>query len=322
MSSLKDKIWVAKYAPTTLADTIMSDEIKAKMKDFVKHKDIPNLLFAGPPGCGKTTTGKVLLEQLKVDSGDILFVNASDINSIDAIRNIIKPFAMSMSSNAELPIRFVFLDECDHLSPQAQAALRNLIESAYGSARFILTANYPKKIIPALHSRVQGFTLERPDIEAIAERVVSILEAEDVEIESEDDLLNLIRNNSSDIRKLIQLLQQNTIIISGKKILKIRIVESVGGEVFQEYLELFKKSDGKALRSLIFTKFTDSDATDFWTLMLEDIINNSKDYEKIPNVHIDNIIYHLNEGQKNHEMVGNKQLNIIGFTLAALDIGA
>lgn len=112
MSSLKDKIWVAKYAPSKLSDTIMSDEIKVKMKDFVKHKDIPNLLFAGPPGCGKTTTGKVLLEQLKVDSGDILFVNASDINSVDAIRNIVKPFAMSMSSNADLPIRFVFLDEC------------------------------------------------------------------------------------------------------------------------------------------------------------------------------------------------------------------
>lgn len=208
---------------------------------------------------------------------------------------------------------------CDHLSPQAQAALRNLIEAAYGSARFILTANYPKKIIPALHSRVQGFTLERPDINAIAERVLTILEAEEVEIESEDDLLKLITNNSTDIRKLIQLLQQNTVIVNNKKILKIRIVENIGGEVFQEYIKLFKKNDGKALRNLVFTKFTDSDATEFWSLMIEDIVNNSDDYANI-GAGIDNTIYQLNAGQQAHEMVGNKQLNVIGFTLAALSV--
>ncbi len=321
MSNLKNKIWVAKYAPSTLSETIMSDEIKAKMIDFIKHKDIPNLLFAGPPGCGKTTTGKVLLEQLKVESGDVLFVNASDINSVDSIRNIIKPFAMSMSSNENLPIRFVFLDEADHLSPQAQAALRNLIEAAYGSARFILTANYPKKIIPALHSRVQGFTLEKPDINAIAERVITILESEDVEIENEDDLLDLIKANSSDIRKLIQLLQQNTVVENGSKMLKVRIKENVGGDVFQDYLTLFKKNDGKALRNLVFTQFTDSDAMEFWTLMISDIVKNPDDYMNI-GAGIDNTIFHLNEGQKNHEMVGNKQLNVLGFTLSALDIGA
>lgn len=210
---------------------------------------------------------------------------------------------------------------CDHLSTAAQAALRHLIESSYNSARFILTANYPKKIIPALHSRLQAFTLEKPDIEAIAERVVSILEMEDVSIESEDDLLNLIRNNSTDIRKLIQLLQQNTIVDGDSKILKVRIANNEGGEVFHEYLELFKKNDGKAIRNLVFTKFTDSDCTEFWTLMLEDIIKNSSDYENISNVHIENCIYQLNEGQKSHEMVANKQLNVIGFTLAALDAG-
>ena len=108
--------------------------------------DLSVILQVGPAGTGKTSSMRALLNQLNVDSGDIMFVNASDINSVDAVRNIIKPFAMSMSINEELPIRFVFLDEADHLSPQAQAALRNLIEASYGSARFILTANYPKKI--------------------------------------------------------------------------------------------------------------------------------------------------------------------------------
>ena len=204
MSNLKDQLWVAKYAPNDFSETIMPDSMKEKMLEYIKTKEIPNIGAFGPAGTGKTSSMRALLNQLKVDSGDIMFVNASDINSVDAVRNIIKPFAMSMSINEELPIRFVFLDEADHLSPQAQAALRNLIEASYGSARFILTANYPKKIIPALHSRLQTFTLEKPDIESIAERVLAILDTEEVEIESEEDLLNLIKNNSSDIRKLIK----------------------------------------------------------------------------------------------------------------------
>lgn len=112
MSNLKDRLWVAKYSPTNFDETIMTSEIKEKMKDFIKTRDIPNLLFAGPPGTGKTVSGKALLTELNVDPGDIMFINASDVNSVDAVRNIIKPYAMSMSINEDLPIRFVFLDEC------------------------------------------------------------------------------------------------------------------------------------------------------------------------------------------------------------------
>ena len=317
--SLKDQLWVAKYAPKTLEDTIMSSEIKKKIKEFVKTKQLPNLLFSGPAGTGKTTTGKVLLEQLGVDSSDVMFVNASDINSIDAVRNQIKPFAMSMSSNMDLPIRFVFLDEADHLSPAAQAALRNLIESAYDSARFILTANYPMKIIPALHSRLQSFTIEKPSIESIAERVLSILAEEEVEIENEDDLLDLIKNNSKDIRKLIQLLQQNTIQENGQNILRVRIVEGAS-ELFDEYIKLFKKGDIKSLRTFIYSKFTDSDCDDFWGNMIEELIKNTAEYESIGSG-IDNIVYQLNEGQKAHEYVAKKQLNVLAFTISAFNEG-
>jgi DNA polymerase III delta prime subunit len=321
MSNLRNRLWVAKYAPTNFDDTIMPIEIKEKMQNFVKTQDIPNLLLAGPPGTGKTTSGHALLQQLKVDKGDIMFINASDINSVDAVRNIITPFAMSMSINNELPIRFIFLDEADHLSPQAPAALRNLIEATYNSARFILTANYPKKIIPALHSRVQTFVLEKPALDSILERVLNILESEEVEIESEDDLVSLIRNNSTDIRKLIQLLQQNTIINGKSKILRVKTKQDACSETFVEYINLFKKNDGKALRNLVFTAFTDSDCDEFWSLFIDDIIKNSSTYENI-GAGIDNTIYHLNEGQKNHEVVANKQLNVLGFTLAALNVGA
>lgn len=319
MSNLKNSLWVAKYAPNNFSETIMTDEIKAKMKDFVKTKNIPNLGFFGPAGTGKTTSGKALLDELKVENIDVMFINASDVNSVDAVRNVIKPFAMSHSSNEHLPIRFVFLDEADHLSAQAQAALRNLIEASYNSARFILTANYPKKIIPALHSRLQTFTLQKPDINAIAERCVAILEAEDVSIENEDDLIDLIKNNSTDIRKLIQLLQQNTTVDNkGNKILKVSIKSNEGSPVFDEYIKAFKKNDPKACRKIVYSKFTDTDCSEFWTLMLDDIIQNSDVYENGVGSGLDNIIYHLNEHQKTHELVANKLLNIIGFTLIAL----
>lgn len=318
MSSLKDKIWVAKYAPASFSETIMPKEIKKKMMDFIKNKEIPNIGMFGPAGTGKTSSMKVLLEELEVDPGDIMFVNASDINSIDAVRNVIKPFAMSMSINQDLAIRFIFLDEADHLSPQAQAALRNLIEASYNSARFILTANYPKKIIPALHSRLQTFTLEKPSVNAIMNRIANILEAEDVIVEDEDTLIEFIENNSSDIRKLIQLLQQNTIVDDeGNKILKIQIKDNQSTPLFDEYTQLFKKGDAKALRMLVYTKFTDSDVEEFWSLMTEELITKSDKYENVGSG-LDNTIYYLNEGQKHHELVANKQLNLIGFTLSAL----
>lgn len=321
MSNLRDKLWIAKYAPTNLDETIMSDEIKTKMEEMVRTKDIPNLGFFGSAGTGKTTTGKVLLDVLDVDPGDIMFVNASDVNSVDAVRNMIKPFAMSMSINQDLPIRFVFLDEADHLSPQAQAALRNLIEASYGSARFILTANYPKKIIPALHSRLQTFTLAKPDINAIAERIVSILDAEQVAIDNEDELIGLIQDNSTDIRKLIQLCQQNTVEDEdGNKVIKIQIKEDAGGDTFKKYVKLYKKGDAKALRQLVYSDFTDTDTNEFYSLMLDEIIKDPEAFEEIGDG-IDNIIYYLNESQKTHEVVANKVLNVIGFTVATIVAG-
>lgn len=316
--SLKDTLWIAKYAPKNFSETIMPKEMKKKILEFVRTKKIPNLGLFGPAGTGKTTSGRVLLDELGVDPGDIMFINASDVNSVDSVRNIIKPFVMSMSSNQELPIRFVFLDEADHLSPAAQAALRNLIEASYDAARFILTANYPKKIIPALHSRLQTFVLQRPTTDEILERVVNILEAEEVSVDNEDDFVALVENNSSDIRKLLQLLQQNTIEnTKGQKILKVSVKKDESSPVFEDYIKLFKKADIKSLRNLIYSKFTDSDVDEFWTLMLEELIENSEKYETV-GPGLDNTIYHLNEGQKTHEVVANKQLNLLGFTIMAL----
>jgi len=221
---------------------------------------------------------------------------------------------------------------CDHLSPQAQAALRNLIEASYNSARFILTANYPKKIIPALHSRVQSFTIEPPSTDELYARIVSIMAMEGFDAFDDEELkkvMGILKSTKiTDIRKIIQLLQQSYILDpkTGEyafdlELLKSLLNSSEQSEVFTDYLKLFKKGDIKGIRNFVYNNFSDTDASDFWHLMIEDIIQNPDDYEKL-GMGIDNTIYHLNEGQKNHEVVANKLLNVIGFSIAALDTGA
>jgi len=323
MGNLSNILWVAKYAPKTLDETILNKEIKKKLKSIIETKEIPNLGFFGPQGTGKTTTAKALLNDLGVQKEDILFINASDVNSVESVRNRIKPFAESMSTNEELPLRFVLLDEADHLSPQAQAALRSLIEAVYPTARFILTANYPKKIIPALHSRLQVFTLSNPPMKKVLNRIIDILEKEEVIVpeEYEDDLIKLVENYYKDIRKLIQLIQQNIVIIDGEKVFKPVVNESEQNEVFSEYIKLFRNEDVKGLRELIYKEFTDSDITEFWTLMTTELLENHDIYENV-GAGLDNIILYLNEGQKNHEFVANKHLNLLAFTISALLAGA
>jgi len=323
MANLSNTLWVVKYAPKTIDETILDKEIKKKLKTIVKTKEIPNLGFFGPQGTGKTTTAKALLNDLGVNEEDILFINASDVNSVESVRNRIKPFAESMSSNEELPLRFVLLDEADHLSPQAQAALRSLIEAVYPTARFILTANYPKKIIPALHSRLQVFVLSNPPMKKVLNRIVDIIESEEVIVpeEYEEDLIKLVENYYKDIRKLIQLLQQNTVDVNGEKVFKPVAKENNQNEIFSEYVKLFRKEDVKSLRELIYKEFTDNDIIEFWTLMTNELLENHDKYENV-GAGLDNIILYLNEGQKNHEFVANKHLNLLAFTISALLAGA
>jgi len=211
----------------------------------------------------------------------------------------------------------VITHNCDHLSPQAQAALRNLIESTYSTARYLLTANYPKKIIPALHSRVQTFTIDSPKTKDILKRISTIIKKENIEIDEENiDKLTNLAENVKDIRKIIQILQQSTIIEEDKKILKLPDKFDETSEVFDGFIDLFKRKELDELRLYIYQNFTDSDADSFWTLMVDEVLKNSEFYSK--NFNIDKIIIELNEGQKNNELVANKLLNILSFVISVL----
>ena len=156
------QLWVEQYRPNDVDGYVFRDEAqRTQVKQWIKEGSIPHLLFSGAAGIGKTTLAKILINQLGIDEYDLLELNASRENNVDTVRDRITNFVQTMPFGK---FKVVLLDEADYLSPNAQAALRGVMESYSETARFILTCNYPHKIIPALHSRCQGFHIEKVTI--------------------------------------------------------------------------------------------------------------------------------------------------------------
>lgn len=203
--SIKD-LWVEKYRPNSLDGYVFRDaHQKKQIETWVKEKSIPHVLLSGSAGIGKTTLAKILIHQLGIESYDVLEINASRTNSVDDVRDKITNFVQMMPFG---PFKIVLLDEADYLSPNAQAALRGVMEEYSNTSRFILTCNYPNRIIPAIHSRCQGFHIEKTDQVEFTARVATILVTENVDFDL--DTLDLyVKVSYPDLRKCINLVQQN-----------------------------------------------------------------------------------------------------------------
>lgn len=198
-----NNLWVEKYRPHALADLVLSD---TNRKYFESVEDeIPNLLFVGTPGLGKTTLARILIEDIL--KCQYLYINASDENGIDTIRSKVVGFSQTKSLTGG--IKVVILDEADGITIDGQRALRNTMEEYSGQTRFILTANYKHKIIPAIQSRTQSFDLN-PPFDDVLKRIVSVVKSEGIKIEDDQktNFVNAIKQNYPDIRKIINAVQK------------------------------------------------------------------------------------------------------------------
>ena len=201
-----DKIWVEKYRPTTLDDIILDERTLKQVKEF--RDEIPNLLFVGNPGTGKTTLARILVND--VLRCNYLYINASDESGIDTIRHNITNFAQTKSFDGK--VKVIILDEADGLTTQAQGALRNTMETYAKYCRFILTANYKHKIIPAVQSRCQALDI-KPVVLFAVKRCYSILKNEKINVpeDQKKKFVQLVKRHFPDLRKTINELQKNII---------------------------------------------------------------------------------------------------------------
>jgi len=243
------ELWVEKYRPTKIADYVFRDNAQKKqVQSWLDSKAIPHLLFSGAAGTGKTTLAKVLLHELEVDWGDVLIMNGSTENGVDEVRDRITNFATTIPFG---DFKYVLLDEADYLTGNAQAALRGVMERYSNSCRFLLTCNYPHKIIPALHSRCQGFHIEKLDRNEFTARIATILLSEGIPLETEDDLEVLelyVAAEYPDMRKCIGLCQQNS---QDGKLHKPHVEDMGTADYKLQMIALFRDGKIKEARNLI-----------------------------------------------------------------------
>ena len=293
------ELWTEKYRPTALKDYVVRDQRQRdQIEGWIKSGAIPHLLFSGAPGVGKTTLAKILFHELKVESYDILEINASRENSVDTVRDKINNFVQIMPFGA---YKYVLLDEADYITPNGQAALRGVMETYHTSARFILTCNYPNRVIPALHSRCQGFHIETIDKNEFTARVAQILIEEKVNPEL-DILDTYVKATYPDLRKCINMVQQN----SRDGQLHAPDKADKGQQDYRlEMVDLFKKGKILEARKLVCSQARPEEVEDIFRWLYDNLDMISRDDEQQ-----DKAILAIKQGLVDHSFVADPEINL------------
>ena len=292
------ELWVEKYRPSTVDGYVFRDDAQKKqVKQWITDGTIPHLLFSGNAGIGKTTLAKILLNQLEINDLDVLEINASRTNSVEDVRDKIVNFVQMIPFG---PFKVVLLDEADYLSPNAQAALRGVMEEYHTTARFILTCNYPNRIIPALHSRCQGFHIERIDQTEFTARVAEIVLTEGVTPDL-DILDTYVKATYPDLRKCINMVQMNC--VEGKLVPPAK-ADTGDADYKIEMVELFKAGKIGQARKLVCSQARPDEIEDIYK-WLYDNIDLFGDEEKQ-----ESAILIIKQGLVDHTLVSDPEINL------------
>jgi len=292
------ELWTEKYRPRTLDGYVFRDDHQRKqIETWVKEKSIPHLLFSGNAGIGKTTLAKILLNTLEVNEMDILEINASRVNSVDDVRGKIVSFTQMIPFG---DFKVVLLDEADYLSVNAQAALRGVMEEYHSTSRFILTCNYPNKIIPALHSRCQGFHFERVDQTEFTARIATILVDEDIEFDL-DTLDTIVKATYPDLRKCINTAQMNS---STGTLRTPERDDKSSGDYRIEMVQLFKAKRYSEARKLVCSQARPEEIEDIYRWLYDNIEIFGDELKQ------DKAIMIIKQGLVDHTLVQDPEINL------------
>ncbi len=249
---MSNTLWVEKYRPSNLDTYIGNEHLKEKVSVYLESGDLPHLLLYGKAGTGKTTLAKILVKNIECD---YLYINASDENNVDTVRNKVKNFASTMGFK---DYKIIILDECDYITPNAQAALRNLMETFSKHCRFILTCNFVERIIDPIQSRCQSFQIIPPSKKEVAKHIHEILLKENV-MSNMEDLKVLIDSGYPDIRRVINVAQRNVV----KNKLKLDTSSIIQNDYKLKLLKILKTQDKKTAFKDIRQLLLDNKITDF-----------------------------------------------------------
>ncbi len=292
------ELWVEKYRPNTVDGYVFRDEHqKNQVKQWIKEGTIPHLLFSGNAGIGKTTLAKLLFNELDLNDLDVLEINASRTNSVEDVRDKIVNFVQMIPFG---DFKVVLLDEADYLSPNAQAALRGVMEEYHTTSRFILTCNYPNRIIPALHSRCQGFHIERIDQNEFTARVAKILIDEGVTPDL-DTLDTYVKATYPDLRKCINTVQMN----SADGVLNKPTDGDTGEADYKiEMVELFKAGKIGQARKLVCSQVRPDEVEDIYKWMYDNITLFGDEEKQ------ESAILVIKQGLVDHTLVADPEINL------------
>ncbi len=298
MESVKHTLWVEKYRPNKLDNYIGNEHLKSKVSVYLESGDIPHLLLFGRAGTGKTTLAKLLVNNIDCD---YLYINASDENSVDVVREKVKNFASTLGFK---DMKVIILDECDYITPNAQAALRNLMETFSKNCRFILTCNYVERIIDPIQSRCQSFQIIPPDRKQVAQHLANILNNETIQYDIKD-IATIVNGGYPDIRRVINGAQRQ--VVSGKLTIDENTITQ--NDYKLEVLDILKTQDKKNSFQNIRQLLADSKVTDFSDLfrLLFDTVD---DWGK---GHIAECILILSKYQQSDAVVVDKEINVMAM---------